>query len=95
MSADSLKSLFTDFKERASNPFISSFIISWLFWNWKVTFLTINFLTDSNSNISWEKYVDLVLHHTSFLILYIALTIRIPLHRSFPSVYEWSPTSVN
>ena len=31
-----LKEFFSDLKERISYPFVSSFVISWIFWNYKI-----------------------------------------------------------
>lgn len=39
-----LNTIYLDFKDRLSNPFLMPFLFSWLLWNWK--FLTILFLGD-------------------------------------------------
>jgi len=58
--------LLNGFKERFSNPFVLSFIISWLIWNWEVSIALLWYDTDQladketifsfvESNLSWRK----------------------------------------
>jgi hypothetical protein len=53
---EAIKSIYFEIQERFRNPVISTFIISWLCWNWKITLLTIHFLTDSNSSVTIDEY---------------------------------------
>lgn len=46
MVDDINKSFWKNLNERISSPFYGAFIISWLFWNWKVWYVT--FFIDSN-----------------------------------------------
>lgn len=54
---DYLKQFFTDIQERYRNPLISSFIIAWVLFNWRITTLFIHFFTDSNSKIDYDLFV--------------------------------------
>ncbi len=52
-------SIFDDIKERVANPFISSFMISWIFWNWRI-FIGLIFLqrSDLPSGLTWIDFVS-------------------------------------
>ena len=54
---ETIKSIYFEIQERLRNPVISTFFISWLFWNWKISLLTLHFLTDSNSSVTIDDYV--------------------------------------
>lgn len=55
-----LKNFLVELNDRFRNNFISSFILSWLVFNWKICILTVWFLTDSNSKIGFNEYTKII-----------------------------------
>jgi hypothetical protein len=60
-----LKNMLSDIQERYRNPLIGSFTLSWIFWNWKISSLTIHFFTDSNSLLKFEDYIKGVIEFSN------------------------------
>ncbi len=61
-----IKDFISEIKDRASNPLISSFIISWIFINWKIT-LALLFYKQSELKIDgYKSYSDLIISNSNF-----------------------------
>src|SRR5690606_4964283 len=57
---DQVKSFFETFKERISNPLISSFIIAWLVVNWKITIGLLFYNIAELNRDGYISYIDLI-----------------------------------
>jgi len=73
---DDFKDFFKELRERVSNPFISSFIISWLFSNWPITIAVLFYdLKEVNAD-GFRSHYQLINYHSGWihsLILPIAI----------------------
>jgi len=62
---NTIKDFLSELKDRLTNPLISSFIVSWLLWNWPIT---VSFLFYSQEQLRLDQhnsYIDLILKHAS------------------------------
>ena len=56
MISDFRKSINSILYERVSSPLFGTFVISWLIWNWKITYLTL-FVSESNLDKNKLEYI--------------------------------------
>jgi len=64
-------SLFDDMKERISNPFISSYLIAWLFANWKIWVGLLFYDRNSINDLQSNTFVDYILSVSSWQTMLI------------------------
>lgn len=57
--------IYTNVKDRLTNPFIFSFAISWLFWNWKIVIGLIWYNSENIILLGYNNYADLVIKNSN------------------------------
>ncbi|MGB4774853.1 MAG: hypothetical protein WBP45_06760 [Daejeonella sp.] len=62
---EGIKDFIEDVKSRFANPFISSFIIAWFFWNWKIPMTLIFYNQDQLYIDGYKSYIDVVLENST------------------------------
>lgn len=60
---DSLKSIWEDLSDRLKSPFIISFVLSWLAWNWEILYAANNFGADYSTFQRLDYIKDYVSGH--------------------------------
>lgn len=84
---DTLKDFISDIKERISNPFISSFIIAWIFRNYPII-ITLIFYKQSDLNRDhYTSYIDVIQknyseNHMLWFPLVVAITYTFEIGRA-------------
>jgi len=57
---DSFKEVYEHFKERVKSPFLASFLITWIIWNWKI-FVCLFMFNENMMNLhNYRTYYDCV-----------------------------------
>lgn len=66
---DFFKELFSTYRERMKSAFFSSFVISWLAWNWKFIYVTL-FVSEDAIGDCLNKYEYITSLGTDYLLIY-------------------------
>ncbi len=82
---ESINEIVNTIKERLTNPFVFSFILSWLFWNWQIPLGLIWYNAETLPLLGFKSYSELIISQVSkchsfsypFLIS-IAITLILP-----------------
>jgi len=87
---DTIKDFFAELKDRASNPLITSFVISWLFVNWPIT-IGLLFYTQKDLKLDGIKsYYNLILSYSNlYYNLLIPLGFALFYTLAFPYIRAW------
>lgn len=87
---EKISDILKDLKERVSNPLISSFLISWLVFNWKIVIGLLFYKSQELQVDNYTSYIDLITKNSSanrslFHPLYVSLgyTFIFPFIRNF------------
>lgn len=67
-----MKDILKSISIRLNNPFIISFAISWLFWNWPITIGLIWYNANNIESLGYSDYSDLISSNASYFRNYIA-----------------------
>ncbi|MGN7823147.1 hypothetical protein ACTJJB_23710 [Chitinophaga sp. 22536] len=62
---DKISDFFHDIKDRATNPLISSFVIAWLLWNWKIPAGIVFLKPETLSKLGYGSMIDFIQHEIS------------------------------
>lgn len=57
---DKIDDFFKDLKERAANPLISSFVFSWLIWNWRIPLVLFFYKLGDLKLDHFNSYIDFI-----------------------------------
>lgn len=98
---DRLSEVTNSIKERISNPFIFSFILSWLIWNWKITIGLFWLSNEQLQTLGYKSLFDLIALENSRcgsfkipLITSIFITLALPLLRIIFSIVDAAITAL-
>ncbi len=97
---DKISDFFKELKDRASNPFISSFIISWIIFNWKIVVGLLFYKIPELKADHYASYFDLISKNTVLtqnilypLISSFLYTFLFPIFRNIISAFNaWIKT---
>lgn len=59
---DKISDFFHDIKDRATNPLISSFVIAWFLWNWKIPVGIIFLKPETLVKLGFGSMIDFIQH---------------------------------
>jgi hypothetical protein len=68
---DKITDFFKDIKERVSNPLISSFILSWCFFNWQIPLTLIFYKQEELKLDNFKSFSDVIIKSTSLWSTFI------------------------
>lgn len=82
---ETISDFLKDLKDRLSNPFISSFVISWLLTNWRITLSLIFYNQDELILDDYTSFTDLILRNSGWInMLFIPLGFSLLYTFGFP-----------
>ncbi len=87
---DKISDFFKDIKERLSNPFLSSFIIAWSIFNWRIV-VGLVFYKQSELHVDgYHSYIDLIIRNTNLLFnLFFPVISALTYTLIFPFFRNW------
>src|SRR4051812_35404787 len=62
---DKISDFWDGLKDRLRNPLISSFLVSWIFFNWRVTVALIWYSNDQIKAEGYKTLNDFIFHNTT------------------------------
>lgn len=82
---DALKDFFSDLKSRISNPFISSFVIAWIFRNYQVIVTLLFYKQSELARDGYKSYIDVIQkNYTQNQMIWFPLSVALGYTFVFP-----------
>lgn len=92
---EKLSDILENIKERTSNPLVFTFVISWIFFNWKVSVALVWFDAKQIEAYGFKSIFDFIYYSTNYLdsfifplLIAIAYTVFMPLISSWVSSWQ-------
>lgn len=87
---DDFKDFFKDLRDRVSNPFVVSFIISWLFANWPITVALIFYDDAEVKSDGFRSLYHLIAYYATFMSIVIEPVLSAIIFTfCFPYIKSW------